>query len=326
MTALRAGLRASSGGKGVTELEAKVGALCEAVERYCGTLDGDELRIWDSYRGLGDQAVHPNACQLFDERQFAERDAVERRLPALPPHPRAVRRARGDRLDAGVVAAYRQAAAAADGDAVLQARHPEPCPRRCEPTRTATRPAAALRTRSCKGSSSWSNATRWRCGGTTAPGSAEVSLDSFGDPWASRLPDAVRPGSGGEVWVLDVTSDLGIPVMAAVSRRTDKPSEDIMLGFGAHVDPHIAMRRALTELGQLLPAVVQARADGSGYRRGGAPPDVLVEARDRRESALSAARSRAGPADRGQLPLYSRWEIGYLQGYARSRATPAWTC
>src|SRR5205807_9582754 len=55
------------------ELEAKVGALCEAVERYCGTLDGDESRISDTYRRLGDQAIHPNACQLYHERQFADR-------------------------------------------------------------------------------------------------------------------------------------------------------------------------------------------------------------------------------------------------------------
>ena len=39
-----------------------------------------------------------------------------------------------------------------------------------------------------------------------------------------------------------------------------------MLGFGAHVDPRIALRRALTELSQLLPAVVDARADGTGYQ------------------------------------------------------------
>ena len=65
------------------------------------------------------------------------------------------------------------------------------------------------------------------------------------------------------MWVLDVTSDLGIPVMAAVSRRTDKPAEDILLGFGAHPDPAVAARRALGEIGQLLPSVVGARTGGN---------------------------------------------------------------
>ncbi|HEX8007659.1 MAG TPA: YcaO-like family protein, partial [Trebonia sp.] len=92
-----------------------------------------------------------------------------------------------------------------------------------------------------------------------------VQLDSFGDPWLAGFPDLLAR-LGRQVWVLDVTSDLGIPVMAAVSRRTDKPAEDLMFGFGAHFDPRIAVRRALTELGQLLPAVTDARADGTGYR------------------------------------------------------------
>jgi ribosomal protein S12 methylthiotransferase accessory factor len=91
-----------------------------------------------------------------------------------------------------------------------------------------------------------------------------VCLGSFEDAWIDRLSGSYRT-LGREVWVLDVTSDLGIPVMAAISRRTDKAAEDIMFGFGAHFDPRIAARRALTELGQLLPAVAGVQADGSGY-------------------------------------------------------------
>ena len=44
--------------------------------------------------------------------------------------------------------------------------------------------------------------------------------------------------------------------MAAVSRRVDQPHEEIMFGFGAHLDPRIAVRRALTELNQMMPALV----------------------------------------------------------------------
>ncbi|MGH1553838.1 YcaO-like family protein [Streptomyces sp. L7] len=66
-------------------------------------------------------------------------------------------------------------------------------------------------------------------------------------------------------WALDLTSDLGIPVVAALSRRTDKPAEDIVFGFGAHFDPEVALRRALTEMAQLLPAAAGARPDGTGY-------------------------------------------------------------
>lgn len=64
------------------------------------------------------------------------------------------------------------------------------------------------------------------------------------------------------MWALDLTSDLGIPVVAAISRRTDRTPQDIVFAFGAHFDPRIAVVRALTELNQFLPAVVNVDRDG----------------------------------------------------------------
>jgi ribosomal protein S12 methylthiotransferase accessory factor len=87
-----------------------------------------------------------------------------------------------------------------------------------------------------------------------------VDLASFDDPWIDGLVARYR-AIGREFWVLDLTSDIDIPVMVAISRRVDKPEQDIMLGFGAHFDPAVALRRALTELGQLLPAAVEAGDD-----------------------------------------------------------------
>jgi YcaO-like protein with predicted kinase domain len=52
--------------------------------------------------------------------------------------------------------------------------------------------------------------------------------------------------------VLDLTSDLGVPAFAAVSRRIDRAEENIFFGFGAHFDPRIGVLRALTELNQDL--------------------------------------------------------------------------
>lgn len=263
MNALRAGLRTCSGGKGATEIEAKAGALCEAVERYCATRDGDELTIRDSYRGLGDRAVHPDACQLFHQRQFADRarwnavcasfhrvpepfderavidwtplwSLLSREQKLLPtallyfnPDPaRALMSVRAD--------SNGNAAGASLEDAILQGF-----------LELVERDAVALW---------WYNRTR----------QPAVSLDSFDGPWVAALP-AVYRRLNRQLWVLDVTSDLGIPAMAAVSRRKDKPSEDIMFGFGAHFDPHIALRRALTELGQLLWPVADVGIDDTGY-------------------------------------------------------------
>ncbi|MFG2006894.1 TOMM precursor leader peptide-binding protein [Spirillospora sp. NPDC048911] len=260
LTAMRTGLRRQSGGKGHTELEARVGALCEAVERYCGSRHGDEPAVRASLRDLGPAAVHPDSCQLFDPRQYADRDrwnaagmnfqyvpepfddqevldwtpvwslthGNRRLLPTdllyfgRSGHPSVLANSNGN------------AAGSSLEDAIVQGF-----------LELVERDAVALW---------WYNRTRHP--------SADPAL--LADPWIAGLRARYRKLDR-EFWVLDVSSDLGIPVMAAISRRTDKPAEDIMLGFGAHFDPEVAVRRALTELGQLLPNVSAARADGSGY-------------------------------------------------------------
>ena len=92
----------------------------------------------------------------------------------------------------------------------------------------------------------------------------EVDPDSFGDPYLSGARDYYA-ACNRDLWMLDLTNDLGIPVFAAVSRRTDKEAEDILFSAGAHLDPHIAAMRAVCELNQHLTAVRDVKADGSGY-------------------------------------------------------------
>jgi ribosomal protein S12 methylthiotransferase accessory factor len=77
-----------------------------------------------------------------------------------------------------------------------------------------------------------------------------VDLESFGEPYLGQL-QAYLGQRQREFWVLDLTSDLGIPVFAAISRRR-AAQERILLGFGAHLDPRLAMLRAVSELNQML--------------------------------------------------------------------------
>ncbi|NBM15592.1 TOMM precursor leader peptide-binding protein [Streptomyces sp. GC420] len=262
LVGLRAGLRALSGGKGLTETEAKVSALCEAVERYSGTRHGDEAVVRDSLRALGTAAVHPNSCQLYDERQFRDRDRWNARMSRFQYVPERFDEDRvtewtpvwsltagtqrllptsmlyytqGDPSPDGLYAdSNGNAAGSSPEDALVQGF-----------LELVERDAVALW---------WYNRARLPA----------VDVDSFAEPYAERLRDGCRRLHR-ELWVLDLTSDLGIPVMAALSRRTDKPAEDVIFGFGAHFDPRLALRRALSEMGQMLPAVCEARADGSGY-------------------------------------------------------------
>ena len=62
---LRRSLRVRSGGKGTSDAEARVGAICEALERYSGVYRGDETIVRGSYAALADEAIHPNDVMLL---------------------------------------------------------------------------------------------------------------------------------------------------------------------------------------------------------------------------------------------------------------------
>lgn len=256
-----AGLRSLSGGKGLTDTEARTSALCEAVERYSGTRHGDEPVVVDTLAGLGDQAIHPNACQLYADRQFRERELwnrsgspfhhvpepfdehrpvewtpvwslTEQRHRLLPTSmlyfPSDTATSREPYADSNG-----NAAGSSPEDAMLQGF-----------LELVERDAVALW---------WYNRTR----------QPAIDLGSFHEPYIGRLHDGYRQ-LGRRLWALDLTTDLGIPAVVALSRRTGAPTEDIIFGFGAHFDPAVALRRALTEMGQLLPAVGDDRP-GGGY-------------------------------------------------------------
>jgi ribosomal protein S12 methylthiotransferase accessory factor len=254
-----AGPRVENGGKGITPLHGKVSALCEALERHSGFFHGDEERIRGSFRSLGEQAVHPATCQLFADQQYPGRsswnaahssfqhvpdpfddDAV---LDWTPVWSLTDERHRllptallyyGAPPETGAVSLYADSNGNAAGssleDAVLQGL-----------LELVERDAVSIW---------WYNRTR----------QPAVDLDSFADPWLDELRK-VYNGLNREVWVLDVTADSGIPTMTALSRRVDGDPEDIMFGFGAHLDPRVALRRALTEMNQLMPVVCDLGPD-----------------------------------------------------------------
>lgn len=264
---LRAGLRALCGGKGTTDLDARVSAICESLERYSGQLQGDELRVRSTMLELADAAVHPNEVLLYDQRQFGTTDAstpmfqqvddpfdesaevdwtplwslTQRRARYLPtsmlyfdcspecevPAPAGARMATAD--------SNGNAAGSCLEDAIVQGF-----------LELVERDAVAL----------------WWYNRSSVAG---VDLASCGDDWV-RSQIRVHRDLQREMWVLDLTADLGIPVMAALSRRVDDGREDITFGFGAHLDPQIAVRRAVTELAQMLPGVVGRQTGDLDFR------------------------------------------------------------
>ena len=87
---------------------------------------------------------------------------------------------------------------------------------------------------------------------------------SFDEPYFARWQQRYRSVHR-KTWVLDLTTDLGVPSVVAVSHRVDKSAQDILMGFGAHFDIKIAIARAMTEMNQFLPAVVNVVAGSDDY-------------------------------------------------------------
>lgn len=253
LDALKQHLRSKSAGKGVTAIQAKVGALCESIERYSGVFQGEEFCIQSSCQDLGDKAIHPHRYLLFSEQQYENRPLInsrrlsmfqwiphrfdeqrvvdwtpvwsltEQRYKYLPtsccyynyPHPSEEVFAIADSNGAAAGNTFEEA--------ILQGFF-----------ELVERDAVAIW---------WYNRLRRE----------QVDLASFQNPYIARLQDEYRSCFQREFWVLNLTHDLGIPTFAAVSRQFGRPLESIMLGFGAHFDPEIALLRAITEMNQSLP-------------------------------------------------------------------------
>lgn len=262
---LREGLRRRSGGKGRSPEQVRLSALAESIERYSGVFDGTEPRIRATFRALGEAAIHPNACLLFSERQYARADAAcdladrTRRVPTRFREDAEIEWTPLRSLADGAMRylptslcyfGYRStdpifghgdsngcAAGAVPEEAILQGF-----------LELVERDAVAL----------------WWYNRIPRPG---IDLDSIDDPYVASLRRHYA-WLRREVWALDLTNDLGIPAFAALSRRVDTPEEDIIYGFGAHLDPAVALLRALTELNQSLEAVPSVAGDAEmrGYR------------------------------------------------------------
>ena len=263
LSSLRRSLRSKSAGKGSTHQQSETSALCEAVERYSGALGGDEIRIrrrFSEFAGEG-EALHPNDVQLFSEDQFNRAQTIN-----AQGHPYNIVPARFDpdaevewtpvwsftrqrhrylptsmlysmpaeeRGPAELIADSNGCAAGNTlEEAILQGFY-----------ELAERDAFAIW---------WYNRLR-------VPA---VDLAGFDDEYLASAPGQYARYER-DLWMLDITSDIGIPAFVAISRRPDGETEDIIYGAGAHTDPRLAALRAVCELNQCLTWLPRpGRADG----------------------------------------------------------------
>src|SRR5262249_7255480 len=85
---LRAGVSGGSFGKGSTAEQGEASALMEAIERYSGVFQGDEIRVTRRFADFppGD-AIPPNEVMLFSDAQYRRGQATTPDFDAMTPAP-----------------------------------------------------------------------------------------------------------------------------------------------------------------------------------------------------------------------------------------------
>lgn len=231
-------------GKGLSAMQARASAMCEAVERYAAFHQGDEAVVVAPAAQLDAPCIPPTALARFSDRQTA-RFATDR-----PPHAVAPGAGQGDPLwwapawsltaDArrylplGFCLAHAPAQSqhhvgwTSNGCAAGNTREEAILQGFME---LVERDAAAI----------------WWYGQIRRPA---IALDGIAAATRQRLARSCGPQWS--YWLLDITHDFGIPVVVCVGRHAD--TGHWAVGFGCSLDRALACERALTEISQLIAA------------------------------------------------------------------------
>jgi ribosomal protein S12 methylthiotransferase accessory factor len=248
-------------GKGRTEAQARVSALCETLERVSGVYQGDEATVSGSMEQLAADPsqdgvpIHVNALQQYSERQFEAREAINATTDD-------VRKQVPRRFTTDAIIDWTPAWSLLDGT------------KRWVPlsycfAETPDASAASFCIHNPNGSAAGScfeeavlqgllelverdAVAIWWYNQIPRPA---VDIASFGDPYFDTLLKEYE-SMGWQLWAIDITHDLHIPTIAALARQPE--SGRFSIGFGSHLDPAIALQRALTEVNQLLDVAAKA--------------------------------------------------------------------
>ncbi len=252
---LRQNVRGRSGGKGPTREQARASAICESLERFSGCFFGDEQRTRGTRTEMADRMMDFEQLAQYSESQYVTREEWNRnqnselQFVGVPLAP--------DReVDWSEAWSLTNGGTRLVPSAYCYYGHPD---------------IADFSQFFCTGDSNGQGAGNtleeaviqglmelverdgvaiWWYNSLRVP---EVDIDSFANPWLDQIR-AEYAAVGRRVWALDLTTDVGIPVFAAVSSRTDSENEDLIFGLGSHLEPELAMARAFSEMNQFLPA------------------------------------------------------------------------
>jgi bacteriocin biosynthesis cyclodehydratase domain-containing protein len=250
VNALQVQVIADAYGKGSTVDQAEASALMKAVERRCGIFHGDEIRTIGRFADFAaGEAILPNDILLSGDTSF-DRSAEIEWSPVW-----SVRDECFKQVSTGLLYFFHDAAgknqfnASSNGcaagntheEAVLQGF-----------LELVERDACAIW---------WYNRLQ----------RAGIDLDRLGDSYIRDLRTQFA-AQGRSLWMLDLTSDIDIPVVMAVAHWKEEGRERIEFAAGAHFELRVAALRAMTGLNQLFAV--------DRIRRAAAAPPIVADRGD----------------------------------------------
>ena len=315
---LRAGLSGGSFGKGSTAEQGEASALMEAIERYSGIFQGDEIKAKRRFTDFpAGEAILPNDVLLFSDAQTRQRQAMAadanhgHTVPAVF-DPSA-------KIEWSPVWSLRDERFKYLPTSLLYFFHPDKAGYRADSNGCAA--GNTIEEAIVQGFLELVERDAYAIWWYNRVQRAEVDLRQFDDSYVRDL-QAQLAQTGRRLWVLDVTSDLGVPTFVAVTHWMNNGQENIEFGSGAHFDPRIAVLRALTELNQFLSIGLMGGGKGDKSSLDGTTPFRLQD-----HPYLAPSGNPTLQAGSGALfsDLDTRAQVQRLRRYRQARG-PRFPC
>src|SRR5215469_4358151 len=247
---LREGLSGGSFGKGSTAEQGEASALMEAIERYSGIFQGDEIRVTKRFTNFAPgAAISPNDVLLFSEAQYRRELAPimgQDVTPTAPPFDPSAK------IEWSPVWSLRDECFKYLPTSLLYFFYtggPAACSMHADSNGCAA--GNTIEEAIVQGFLELVERDSYAIWWYNRLQRSELDLSGFEEPYVRDLK-ALLADTGRRLWVLDITSDLGIPSFVALSHAVQNGADFVEYGSGAHFDPRIALLRALTEVNQFL--------------------------------------------------------------------------
>ncbi|HET9246628.1 MAG TPA: TOMM precursor leader peptide-binding protein, partial [Xanthobacteraceae bacterium] len=248
---LKAGLSGGSFGKGSTAEQGEASALMEAIERYSGIFQGDEIRVTRRFTDFpsGD-AILPNDVLLFSDAQ--DRQDQAQMIDADPSMPMPAPFDRSANIEWSPVWSLRDERFKYLPTSLLYFfyRGP-PATYQVHADSNGCAAGNTLAEAIVQGFLELVERDAYAIWWYNRLQRAEVDLGHFDEAYIRDLKIQLAE-TGRRLWMLDVTSDLGIPSFVTIAHWMENSQEFVEFGSGSHFDARIAALRAMTELNQFL--------------------------------------------------------------------------